>query len=227
MTRRWLERLASPAWWPIDRKAKKFVVVPRGPHAQTASLPLTVIIRNILELASTAKEARHIIKASKVSVDGRPMRDVKYGVGPMDIIDISGVGTWRAVPGRRLWLVKIGGADSKLKLCRIIGKRNVRGGKLQLSLHDGRNMLSDMKCAVNDTLMIELPEQKVVEHFKFEPGVPVLVTKGGRAGSIARLDKIERQLDRVWLTIGDKKFEAPIDAAFVVGKEQPAVKLSE
>jgi small subunit ribosomal protein S4e len=227
MTRRWLKRLASPAWWPIDRKAKKFVVIPRGPHAQDASLPLTVIIRNILELASTAKEARHIIKAAKISVDGRKRRDVKYGVGPMDIIGIDGVGTWRAVPGRRLWLVKTTDADSKLKLCRVIGKRNVRGNKLQVSLHDGRNMLADVKCSVNDTLMLEVREQKVVEHFKFEPGAVVLVTKGNRAGSIARLEKIERRLNRVWFTMGDTKFEAPIDAAFVVGNEKPAVKLSE
>jgi small subunit ribosomal protein S4e len=227
MTRRWLERLASPAWWPIDRKAKKFVTIPRGPHAQEASLPLTVIVRNILELATTAKEAKHIIKGRKVSVDGKPRRDVKYGVGPMDIVEISGVGIWRAVPGRRLWLVKTDGKDSKLKICRIIGKRNVRGKKLQFALHDGRTLLSDNTWAVGDTLLLELPDQKVVEHFKFEPGVTVLLTAGSRAGTIARLDKIERQLGRVWLSAGDTKFEAPSSAAFVVGKEQPAVKLSE
>lgn len=227
MTRRWLERLASPAWWPIDRKAKKFVVVPRGPHAQSASLPLTLIVRNILELASTAKEARHIIKAAKVSVDGRPMRDVKYGVGPMDLLEISGIGTWRAVPGRRLWLVKTSGPDSRLKLCKITGKKNVRGGKLQIHLHDGRTMLTENKWSVGDTLMIETPEQKVVDHFKFEPGVVVLLTAGSRAGAIARLVRIERELGRVWLAAGKKEFEAPMDATFVIGKEQVAVKLSD
>lgn len=227
MTRRWLERLAAPAWWPVDRKAKKFVVVPRGPHNQTDSLPLTVVVRNILELAATAKEARHIIKAAKVSVDGRPRKDVKYGLGPMDLLEISGVGSWRAVPGRRLWLVSTSGPDSRLKLCKITGKKNVRGGKLQVHLHDGRTMLTDQKWSVGDTLLLELPEQKVINHFKFEPGVVMLLTKGSRAGTIARLVRIERELGRVWLEAGKKEFEAPIDAAFVIGKEQIAVKLSD
>lgn len=219
--------MASPAWWPIERKAKKFVVVPRGPHAMKNSLPLAVVVRDVLKLAATAKEARHIIKAAKVLVDGRPRRDVKYGLGPMDLLEIRDVGTWRAVPGKKLCLVKTSGQDSKLKLCKITGKKNVRGGKLQIHFHDGRTMLSENKWSVGDTLLLEMPEQKVVNHFKFEPGAIVLLTKGNRAGTIARLSRIERNLGRVWVEAGNKEFEAPMDSVFVIGKEQIAVKLSE
>lgn len=227
MARRWLERLAAPAWWPIERKAKKFVTAPAGPHSKAVSIPLALVIRDVLGLAATAKEARHIIKKAKVLVDGRPQRDVKYGIGPMDIVEVSGVGAWRIVPGRRLKFVTTAGPDSKLKLCRIIRKVNVRGGKLQFGLHDGRALLTTARWAVGDSLLLELPGQKVVGHLKFEPGVSVLVTKGGRAGAIAQLESVERQLGRVWLVADGKRFEAPIGAVFVIGKERPAVKLGE
>ena len=225
MTRRWMERLAAPSWWPIERKAKKFVVPPRGSHAMDNSMSLTVVVRDVLGLAATAKEARHVIKSAKVVVDGRPRKDVKFGVGPMDIIEIAGVGTWRAVPGRRISFVSTSGPDSKLKLCRITGKRNVRGRKLQFGLHDGRSLLSEQTWAVGDSILLEVPEQKVVGHFRFEPGAMVLLTKGSRAGVVAKLDSIERQLGRAWLMLGEERFEAPIAAMFVVGKEKPAVKL--
>lgn len=227
MTRRWLERLVSPAWWPIERKTKKFVTVPRGPHSQDASVPLAVVVRDVLKLAMTAKEARHIIKAGKVLIDGRMHRDPKHGIGPMDLVEIKDVGSWRAVPGKQLTLITTSGADNKLKLCRITGKRNVRGRKLQFNLHDGRSLLADQKWSVGDSLMIETPTQKVIEHFKFEPGVTVLLTSGSRAGTTSRLVKKERDLGRVWLESDGKNFEAPISAAFVVGKEKPAVKLSD
>lgn len=227
MTRKWLERLASPSWWPIERKTKKFVTVPRGAHSQDASMPLTVVVRDVLKLAATAKEARHVIKAAKVLIDGRPSRDIKHGIGPMDLVEIKDVGSWRAVPGRQLKLIVTNGADSKLKMCRIIGKRHIRGRKLQFNLHDGRALLADKTWSVGDSLLLEMPTQKMVDHFKFEPGVTVLLTSGSRSGTIAKIVKIERELGRVWLDSKGENFEAPIAATFIVGKDKPAVKLSD
>ena len=71
----WLKRLAAPKIYPIERKVKKFIVSPRGPHPKEYSIPLLVIVRDILKLADVAKEARHAIKHGDVMVDGRPVID--------------------------------------------------------------------------------------------------------------------------------------------------------
>lgn len=226
MTRRWLERAAAPAWWPIERKAKKFVAAPRGPHSIADSMSLTVVVRDVLKLADTATEARHVIKAGKVMVDGRRVRDPKFGVGPMDILAVPELGkAWRAVPGARLRLVPTDGEDAGLKLCRINGKTTVRGGKCQVNLHDGRNLLTDRKLNTRDTLVLRIPEQEIVEHVKLEPGALVLVTRGVSTGALARLERIEPR--RAWLNANNKVFEVPLAAVFAVGKERPVVKLTE
>jgi small subunit ribosomal protein S4e len=225
MTRRWLERLASPVWWPIPRKRLKFVSVPRGPHKIKSSLPLAVIVRDVLKLAEGAVEARHIIKAGKVLVDCRKIRDPRFSVGPMDIIEVQDVGSWRAVPGRRLHFVATTGRDARLKLCKIIGKTVVKGGKCQINMHDGRSILTEEKYATGDSLLLELPGQRVISRIALEPGALVLVVAGKLVGKLGRLRSIERVPPRVWLEIERKVIEVPLKAAFVVGVEKPAVRL--
>ena len=55
------KRLAAPKYWPIKRKAKKFTVASLpAPHPTKDSLPLLIIVRDILKLAETSKEAKYI-----------------------------------------------------------------------------------------------------------------------------------------------------------------------
>lgn len=224
MTRRWLERAAAPTWWPIERKAKKFITVPVGPHS--AGIPLTVVVRDVLQLAATGREAAKAIKAGKILIDGRKMRDPGYGIGPMDILTIPELGkSWRLVPAAKLALVETAGADASLKLCRVNGKRIVKGGRLQIALHDGRTLLAAGPISTADSLLLKVPEQAVVGHIKLEPGALVLVTAGAAIGQLARLKSVERQLGRAWLTVGKRTFEVPLAAVFAIGSEKPAVKL--
>ena len=83
-------------------------------------------------------------------------------------------------------------------------------------------MLTDEKYSTHDSLLIELPEQKVVDHLKFEKGSLVLVTRGKNAGKLAKIKIIER--NRIWLE-NEKLFEIPKNLVIVVGKESPVIKL--
>ena len=56
-----LKREASPAFWPIHRKEFTWAVKPRpGPHSINRCIPLVLIVREILGLAKTRKEAKKI-----------------------------------------------------------------------------------------------------------------------------------------------------------------------
>jgi small subunit ribosomal protein S4e len=67
-----------------------------------------------------------------------------------------------------------------------------------------------------------LPEQKVVDHLKFEKGSTVLVIKGSNAGKLAKIKIIEK--DRLWLD-NEKLFEIPKNLVVVVGREEPLIKI--
>jgi len=218
-----VKRTMIPEWWPVERKTKKFIVAPRGPYPKNFSLPLLVLIRDVLKLAETSKEARNIIKRGEILVDGRKRKDYKFGVGTFDVIEIPALKkAWRAIPKKGLVFIEIPESETKLKICKIVDKKSLKGNKSQLNLSDGRNLSTDEKYSTNDSLLIGLPDQKVIEHIKFEKDSLALVLSGKNSGKIAKINNIEK--DRVWL--GDKKlFEVPKNLIMVVGRDKPLIKL--
>ena len=218
-----IKRLASPRWWPIKRKENKFVISTRGAHPKDFSLPLLVLIRDVLKLAETNREAKRIIKSGQVIVDKKKRRDPKFGVGLFDVVEIPAMKkAWRAVPKDGLSFIEIPEKESGLKICKIVNKKTLKGNKNQLNLNDGRNLLTDKKYSTYDSLLIELPDQKVVNHLKFEKGSTVLVVKGSNAGKLAKIKIIEK--NRLWLDNGSL-FEIPKDLVVIVGREEPLLKI--
>lgn len=218
-----LKRLASPKWWPIERKTKRFTVPPRGPHKKSLSLPLQVLLRDMLNVAETGKEAKTVIKKGEILIDGRKIKDPKFGVGIFDLIEIPSLKkSWRVVPKNGLSLVEIPENEKKLKICKIIDKKTLKGKKNQLNLNDGRNILTNEKYSTQDSLLIELPGQKIVDHIKFEKGSIAMVLEGRNAGKISKIKDIGH--DRVWLE-DEKTFEVPKRLVIIVGRDKPMIRL--
>lgn len=231
----WLKRLSAP----IARKRKsngKFTVCPRGPHKKSASLPLLVALRDGIMLVNSLKEGKNAIKRGDMLVDGRICRDEKFGAGLLDTVSVpSASAFYRIMPEKGgLKLLKISEKESKIKICRIVGKTAVSGGKIQYNLHDGRNMVSGEKYKTGDSLVISLPEQKVIEHIKFEEGNTGLIITGKNAGAAAKIEKIERgMIKRVWMKKdggaggAGSDFEAPLGYVMIIGKGKPAIAIKE
>ncbi len=59
-----LKRLPAPRSWTLSRKTDFWVAKPSpGPHPIEASVPLGLILRDMLKVCDTAREARHILNA--------------------------------------------------------------------------------------------------------------------------------------------------------------------
>jgi len=207
-----------------ERKNVRFITASRGPHKRDESLPLLTVIRDMLKLGETAREARKAIKGRAVKVDGKIVTDHKYGLGAFDVLEVGGK-SYRVVPRRKLEIVE---SEAGSKIVKIIGKTAVRGGKIQVNLSDGKNMLlGKNEYKVLDSLLISLPDQKVKVHIALEPGVLVFITQGMHAGKTAKLISIERETKRVWLEEHGKKFEAPLFGVTAVGKDKPLIGLGD
>jgi small subunit ribosomal protein S4e len=221
MTR--LKRLASPRWWPIERKVKRFTFSPRGPYEKEFSIPLIVFIRDILKLAENRKEAWKVIKKGEVLVDGKKRKDPNFGLGLLNVIQIPSVKkAWRAVPKRGLSFIEIPESEAKLKICKIVDKKSLKGKKNQVNLNDGRNLLTNEKYNTYDSLLLELPEQKVLDHIKFAENMKCLIFKGKNAGLVGNIKTIEKNM----VLVGDEKtVEVPKKYIIVVGREKPLIKI--
>lgn len=230
-----LKRLLAPSFWKVPKKVRKWVVSPRpGPHPKFYSIPLLIIVRDILKLADTAKEAKKIIKSGEVLVDGKPRKDHRYPVGLFDVVSFPKIKKdYRIVPNPKgLSLIEIPEKEAKQKICRINNKTLVKKGKLQLNLHDGKNILVDNDSyKTGDSILIELPSLKILQHVPLAQGNLGLICKGLQAGKIVRIKEIIpgriREKPKVICELDTQTKEIMKDRLFVVGKEKPLIKVSE
>ena len=203
-----------------------------GPHPIAESVPLGSILRDMLKVCDSAREARHILNNRGVLVDGRVVTEPKFPVGLMDVLSLHETKAhYRMLVDTRgrMTLVGIEDGEAKWKLCRVEDKTTVRGGKTQLNLHDGRNVvLAKDAYKTGSTLKIDVPGQKVVGHFELAKGAPVLVTAGQHVGSIAHVAEVQRTRNpRANIVTFTEGFSTDIGKVFVVGSDAPTIKTPE
>ncbi|MEM2226654.1 MAG: 30S ribosomal protein S4e [Candidatus Bathyarchaeia archaeon] len=238
-----LKRYKAPGYWPISKKA--FVWAPRpspGPHPIANCIPLLLLIRDVLGYAHTSREAKLIISRGAVRVDGRVRRDEGYPVGLMDVVEIPEANIrLRMVPAPKEVLapVEIDESEASFKLCKVINKTTLKGGNVQLNLHDGRNVvlrISDPKNPIEDgyssrdVIKLSIPDQSILDHFKFEIGSLAIVIDGKNIGARGRIASIEpgtalRPAIASLECEGGAIVRTLADYVFVVGREAPAIKL--
>ena len=151
-------------------------------------MPVNLIVRDVLGRAQSAREVRFIVHNELIKVDGRVCKDTRRGVGLMDVLSL-GDEHFRCMldANGRLRYVKISAEEAAWKLVRIEGKTTVKGGKTQLNLHDGRNMIVDeaKEFSTGDSLKISLPDQTVLEHIAFVEDVRCYLIGGTHVGETA------------------------------------------
>ena len=230
-----LKRRAAPRSWTIPRKGTKWVKRPSpGPHAQDESVPLLLVLRDLRHLAANAREARQLVVSGAVRVDGKVVKDLARGIGLLDTLSFGAPlhEHFRLLKDRRgkLTLVAIPAAEAAVKLGRVRFKHAVRGGKIEVTLHDGRNLLvpPTSPYKVGDSLKLELPGQKVVGHLPLAPGQLAYVAGGSHVGEVARVERIEvlnsPQPNRVHFKEG---FSTVKQYVFIIGDTAPQITLPE
>jgi small subunit ribosomal protein S4e len=152
----------------------------------------------------------------------------------MDVVSIPKLNKhFRIVSySKGLKLVEIPEKEAKLKLLKIRDKKIVKGARIQLNFHDGKNLFVEKDVyKTGDSLLVELPSLKILEHFKLEKGSLGLILKGKNAGKLARVVEVikprTQEPRKVVCEAESKKMEVVFDYFFVVGKEAPAIKVSE
>jgi small subunit ribosomal protein S4e len=230
-----LKRLAAPKFWPIPKKKYSWTFSPSpGPHRKEECIPLAIVVRDVLKLANTGKEAKRIIKAREVLVDGKVRTDHRYPVGLLDVISMPKLNKhFRVIPYKSgLKLIEIDEKDAKKKILKIVGKRSVKGNKFQLNMNDGKNLIVDEnKYKTNASLLVELPSLKILDYAEMNRGNIVLITSGKNSGKIGRIVEVKEGKFNVEPKLvcetENKKVEVLKKHAIVVGREEPWIKVSE
>jgi len=241
---RQLKREPAPAFWPIKRKERTWAPSTRpGPHSREKSLPLVILIREVLGYARTAKEAIRIISTGKVKIDGVARKDHRFPVGLMDVLQIADAGQIFRIlpkPNRGLTPTPISEKEAGFKLCKIVGKRNIEGGKLQINLHDGRSIIlpsqsprqkSEREFALGGAMQLGIPKQNIMGVVPFQTGALGLVIDGRNQGIFGKITTITAGTHArpkiVKIETATEAFDTPAEYVIPVGTQASLVGLGE
>ena len=228
-----MKRLVAPRSWPLKRKISVWVTKQSpGPHAVDKSMPAAIVLRDMLKVCDTAKEAKRIIGNREVLVDGRPLRSHKMPIGLMDVVSIPKAGkNYRMLltDKGKLTLVEISEDEAKWKLCKLQNKTTVRAGRTQLNMHDGRNIVLDKnEYKTGDVLKVDLDGQKVSGSYPLAPGSLAMIFEGPHAGKTAVISEcIMRRGSTPNVVRFEDGTETVRNNVFVIGVKKAAIKLPE
>ncbi len=233
-----LKRLMASKHFAIARKTKAYTVAPSpGPHPKDECIPLQIALRDRLGVAANASEVRKILNERNITVDGKVVTNPKFPLGLMDVLEMPKTkDAYRVIPTEgKLDIIKIDESHSKFKLCKITNKTTIAGGKFQLNLHDGRNVIVSeadaKKYAVGDTIKMSLPEQKVAGHFALKTGNLGMIGTGKYAGTVGKVKDIilvkGRESNKAVLDVQGADVRTIKDYIFVIGEDKPEINLKE
>ena len=185
------KRLSAPDSWPVERKNQVYTVASKaGPHGGDA-VPLVVFVRDVLGYVENAKELRYALENDDVLVNHKAVSDHSLPVGNFDIVAFPTRDEYyRVFPGEggRLSLVPVEEDAADNKLARIDDVTHVSGGDVQLNLHNGGNVLvEDDGYSTNDSVVVDLETNEILERFAFEEGSAITAVDGKHSGEVGEL----------------------------------------
>lgn len=212
-----LKRQFAPKNWPIPRKGTTFVIKPN--FGLTKGVPLLIVLRDMLKVVQNRKEAKRAIHLERIFVNGKKARDEKDGILLFDVITI--------VPSKKNYhlsvslngkfeLKEIKEEESNHKISKVIGKKVLKGKKVQLNLSDGRNFLSDLKCKTNDSIIIDFKKNKIDKCLPLKENSKVFVFAGKHSGETGKIENINNEKKMATIEKGNEKINILIKQFMVI-----------
>jgi len=225
-----LKRHAAPKAWKIKRKGIKYVTKPSpGTHKISVSLPLNVILRDILNNAKTNREVKFILEKRDVTIDRIRRKDHRFPVGLFDVLSLNDINEhFRIILDKkgRIYFIRISEEEKAIKLCKITGKTIVKG-KEQLNLFDGKNIfVKGGNYKVGDSVLLNLGKKnEIKKSVKLDKDALIYLTGGKHIGQIGKIqDIIGNRI--LYKTEAGNIVETSKEDVFPIGKDKPLINLT-
>lgn len=181
-----LTRQEASTLLPIPRKGTKYVA--RALHNSHNSVPVVIALRDMLGIAQNSAEVKNLIHRKLVKLNGRFVKERNEGIklfnifeaGKSFILTLSQTGTFTFNEIK----------DASKRLCSVSNKGIVKGGKVQLHLHDGSTIISTQKISPGDSVYLDM-NGKIVKHVPLSKGASAFIISGKYAGSEGVVENVE------------------------------------
>ena len=189
-----------PKNWPIPRKGTTWVVRPNSNLNQ--GIPILIALRDILKVAKNRREVKKMMHEKSVLLNGKIVYEEKNSVTLLDILSIGGE-NYKLVLSDKGKFKFDEVKDANNKISKIINKKVLKGKKIQLNLMGGRNLLSDIKCKTNDSVVVNFKDKKIEKCLEFKEKANAIVFGGKHIGAKGKIEKIDLKHRIVELSCGE------------------------
>jgi len=184
-----IKKSKMPKSWPVPRKGrgKRFIAKPS--HATKKSISLLFLLRDILGIAKTKKEAKFMTLNSLVKVNNKIRKDENFPVQVFDTVNLekSKLNYRLEIVNKKFNLKEISESESLEKVVKISGKKTLGKGKIQMNLDDGQNIISKDDFSVGDSVVLNTKNFKVIKILPLKEGANVEIISGKHAGEKGKL----------------------------------------
>ncbi len=187
----YLKRNKIGKFWPIPRKGTKYLAVPT--HNKNDSIPLVVVMRDILKLVKIKKELKRLINERKIQINHKEIRETNYPICLFDVINFPELKkNYKAVlsKNKKMNFEEISDKEAETKIFKVINKKILGKKKIQLNLMHGKNIISDEKVKTGDSILLDLKNNKILKVIPMQEGKNVYVIKGKHAGIKGKIKEI-------------------------------------
>lgn len=212
-----LKRQKSPKIWPIERKGTAYII--KSYANNELGVPVIIALRDILKLAQNRKEVKEAISSRKIFIDGNLVNDEKQSVLLFDVLSIPLIKKfYRLVISEngKFHFNEISESESNKKVSKITNKKIIKGKRTQLNLIDGRNFLSEIKCKVNDSVVIDFKKRMIEKCLPMGEKSKVFVFKGKHLGKQGTINNFDEKTRTVEVYDGENKINALIEQIIVI-----------
>jgi small subunit ribosomal protein S4e len=189
-----LKRNKIGKFWAIPRKGTKYLAL--ASHNAKESIPLVIVMRDLLKLVRNKKELKRMLNEKAILINHKEIRETNYPVCLFDIITIpSTKKNFKATISKHKKMVfeEVLGKEAETKLYKVLNKKLLSVKIIQLNLSQGKNILSNEKINIGDSIVLNLKDNKILSIIPIEKGKIAFVLKGkhiGHSGKI--LEVLER-----------------------------------
>ena len=216
-----IKKTEMPKTWPVPRKGKRkrYVAVPS--HATSKGISLLFLLRDVLHLAATRKEARYMTLNGMVKVNNTARKDENFPVQVLDTLNLDKAKkNYRLqIHNKKFILVEITSEQAKTKIAKITGKKILKDNKIQMNLDDGQNFLFTKKFSVGDSAVLDTKENKILNILPLKVGAKVEIVLGkhaGEKGELAGFEELIRGRDYK-IKLENKEVSLPYKTVLVIG----------
>ena len=215
-----IKKSKMPTSWPVPRKGKgkRFVAVPS--HATSKGISVLFLLRDVLKIVKTRKEARYMTLNGMVKVNNQVRKDENFPVQVLDTLNLekAKLNYRLEIINKKFNLVEISTKDAESKIVKISGKKTIGTKTIQMNLDDGQNFITKEKFSVGDSVVLNTKEKKIVKILPLKEGAKVEIIAGKHAGEKGKLVGFE-ELTRgrnYQIKLEDKTVSLPYKTILVI-----------